>query len=165
MSEIGEPRYTKLTDLLQFVCRKRIYEFLSALYISCLHKQVLTFSFFIMRMRDQCVVKKVKRFIKEYIKSKIVKFYWILCQLPNARHPKEKKMRSRMRDSFSVHNKISSAWKQQYILYYLDWNRFRIGVGENWQAFLHMNLTDNIADFIILKKKKKAPNFQKSIEK
>lgn len=32
-------------------------------------------------------------------------------------------------------------------------------VGENWRVFLHMDLADDIADFIILKKK--APNFPK----
>lgn len=32
-------------------------------------------------------------------------------------------------------------------------------VGENWQVFLRMNLADNIADFIILKKKKGLETF------
>lgn len=32
-------------------------------------------------------------------------------------------------------------------------------VGENWQVFLHRDLADNIADFIILKEK--GPNFPK----
>lgn len=39
-----------------------------------------------------------------------------------------------------------------------------LAVGENWQVFLHMNLADNVADFITLKGGKKALRLSKAIQ-
>lgn len=93
----------------------------------------------------------------------MVKFYWILFPLPNAWQPKGGKMGSKIKDSFSVHNKVSSAWKQQYILYYLDWNRFRISGGWKLASFSsHESYWQHSRFHHSGKKKSKLP---KSIEK
>lgn len=100
-------------------------------------------------MRDQ-------KAIEIYINQTLLTLSNILLDFmptSNAPHPKGKKQGPKWEIFFPVQNNISSAWKQQYILYYLGSNRFRRSGGRNWQVFFHMNLADNIADFIILEKK------------